>query len=330
MWQRVLAVTAVVSAGCGDNGPSIALDDLYAESLRARCEHMVGCGLFATLDTCSAYFRIPNEAELHAAIAAGKIRYDGAKAHECYTAVAAVTCDATSREARVAPGCDEVFAGRVEDGDSCGFDEECGSGRCDLPTCQFDMCCPGTCLPTETRAALDEPCETDAGCAVDTFCGKDLRCHPLAKVGETCTRDAECDYHLGCIGATELQAGNCRAMPLLGERCSYLRCAEDGAYCDASKTCAPVGLPGAPCTSSAECSVFASCDLGTGLCIDTPTLGMPCVDSCAGESWCNLDTGTCAAPLENTTPCTSDNQCESLFCDEGVAFDSCIDRPVCL
>ena len=43
--------------------------------------------------------------------------------------------------------------------------------------------------------------------------------------------------------------GNCKKLPVLGELCPYQRCAALAAYCDASTHCAPLGLPGAPCTA---------------------------------------------------------------------------------
>jgi len=324
-----LTLAALVSAGC-DDAPSITLEDRYAEQLRARCDYLVRCGLFASGETCSAYFRFPDERQLLAAVAAGKIRYDGVKARACQTALAALSCDQSSREARVIPACDGVFTGKVRDGDMCSFDEECASSRCNEAACPMDTCCAGTCLPTQTRVAVGGSCETDAGCVVDAYCAKDRTCHALAKLGQTCTRDAECDYGLGCIGADELMDGNCRAMPLLGEPCPYMRCAEIGARCDATRTCVAVGLPGTPCAGPDECSIYTRCDTSAGRCLESPVLGMPCTGFCAGEAWCDLTTSTCIPPLENTTPCTSDNQCASLFCDEGVVFDQCLDRPVCL
>jgi hypothetical protein len=329
MRARWIALALLAAAGCDDE-PSIALADLRAESLHARCEHLSGCGLFASADACAAFFRVPDEAELHAAVAAGKIRYDGVKALACQTAIAALTCDASSRDARVMTACDGVFTGKVRDGEACGFDGECASGRCDEGACPMDTCCPGACLSTETRAAAGATCETDAGCLTDAFCGKDKLCHALAKVGQTCARDVECDFGLGCIGASDTMDGNCRALPLLGASCPYLRCAEIGAFCDSTQTCATYRLPGAACTGDTECSPFAYCDMTAGRCAATPTLGMPCQGFCAGEAYCDLATNMCAAPLENPRPCTSDNQCASQFCDEGVVFDQCADRPVCL
>ena len=324
-----LALAALVAAGC-DDAPSIAFEDLHAEQLRARCDYLTRCGLFASGEACAAYFRVPDERQLHDAIAAGKIRYDGVKALACQTALAALTCDQGAREARVVTDCDGVLTGKVPDGDACNFDGECASGRCDEAVCPMDTCCNGACLATEQRAAAGAACETDAGCIADAFCGKDRTCHELAKVGQTCTRDAECDYGLGCIGADELMDGNCRALPLIGQPCPYMRCAEAGARCDATRLCVAVGLPGAPCAGPDDCSSYARCDTAAGRCVESPTLGMQCEGFCAGEAWCNLMTSTCVPPLENTTPCTSDNQCASLFCDEGVVFDQCADRPVCL
>ena len=37
-------VAATLLAACGDHGPSIALEDLYAETVRARCDRFARCG----------------------------------------------------------------------------------------------------------------------------------------------------------------------------------------------------------------------------------------------------------------------------------------------
>jgi len=86
------------------------------------------------------------------------------------------------------------------------------------------------------------------------------------------------------------------------------------------------------CTTDAECSEFRSCDPMTSRCADTPSLGMPCGGRCAGEAWCALDgssIGTCVAPQETAAPCLSNDQCASLFCEEGEFFDTCAERAIC-
>lgn len=317
---------ATLLAACGDNTPSIELDDLYAETLRARCDRLVRCGVVATHEICTAYFRTPDEDNLHAAIEAGRIRYDPGSAVACVAALAALPCDETSREVRSPiEACERMLQGAQKVGDLCSFDQECGSGSCDAPLCPVGTCCSGTCVATRTAAAGD-PCTTDEQCAGEAFCSREGTCTPLAARGQPCRIDAHCEPGLACTGATDLQDGACRALGLLGESCPYLRCAELGAVCDAAQRCVPVGLPGAPCATGADCSPLALCGPGS-VCIDVPRLGEPCGFECAGEAWCRQ--GTCVAPQENTAPCTADNQCASLYCEEGVAFDQCTDRPIC-
>jgi len=319
-------VAATLLAACGDHGPSIALEDLYAETVRARCDRLVRCGLVTSPETCTAYFRTPDENALHAAIAARKIRYDGADALRCLDALAAQPCDETSREVR-APieACERMLRGTLAVGAECSFDAECSSGSCDAPPCLPDTCCTGKCLATHTAAA-GAPCTIDDDCVARTFCGPQRTCAPLSGRGQPCRVDANCDYGFACIGASDLEDGACRAMPLLGESCPYMRCAELGAVCNSAQLCVPIGLPGAPCMTGLDCSPLLECG-ADGRCADAPHLGEPCAISCAGEAWCSQ--GRCVAPLENTTPCTADNQCASLYCEEGVVFDQCADRPVC-
>jgi hypothetical protein len=322
---RWLAFAALAAAGC-DDAPSIALEDLNAETIRARCERLVRCGLLATEETCTAFFRTPDEDNLHAAIDAGKIHYDGEAAHRCLEALAALPCDETSREVRIpVEACEQMLAGTLEVGDPCAFDRECRSGSCDAPVCPSDSCCTGSCLATRV-AAIGAPCTTDEECVGEAFCSRQGLCSPLAARGQPCRLDAHCDHGLACIGATELEDGACRALPLLGESCPYGRCAELGATCSDAGLCVPTSLPGAPCATGSDCSPFSVCGPG-GVCIDVPRLGERCDFECAGEAWCS--NGTCIAPLENTTPCSADNQCASLYCQEGVVFESCADRPIC-
>jgi hypothetical protein len=318
---------ATLLAACGDDGPSIALDELYAETLRARCDRFVRCGLATSHESCVAYHRTPDENELHAAIEAGKIRYDSASAVRCLEALAALPCDETSREVRTPiEACERMLAGKLAVGAECSFDAECASGSCNEPPCLPDTCCVGTCQPTRVAAA-GAPCTVDAECEKETFCGSQRTCTPLSGRGEPCRVDANCAYGFACIGASDVQDGACRAMPLLGESCPYMRCAEIGALCNGASLCVPIGLPGATCMTDADCSPLALCG-PANLCTEVPQLGQPCSFSCASEAWCSQ--GTCIAPLENKAPCTADNQCASLYCEEGVAFDQCNDRPICI
>lgn len=326
--MRCLSLLVIVCA-CGDNLTGTPFDELEVEANRARCERFVRCGLFAEEATCTSFFRKRPDVNLHAAIAAGIVRYDGPSAERCHRELAALTCDTSAREARVRSlACEQMFAGTLPAGAACRLGEECRSGACEVPACP-EACCTGTCRAARAFAELDAACTLDDDCVDDAYCGDDLVCHPLVTTGGSCESDCECEFHLGCIGATPLMAGNCRELPLVGEPCPYLRCAELGATCQAGR-CIALGLPGAPCASGADCSPFAQCDAAANRCVDTPRLAEPCTARCAGEAWCDfMGLGMCTAPQPNGAPCGSDDQCLSLDCVEGPAFDSCADRPLC-
>ncbi len=253
-----LVILAALLSGCGDNIVGTPVVDFDAERDLARCERLVRCGLFAEAATCEGFFRLRPDVNLLSAIEAGVVGYDGVSASRCHAALAVMTCDSSARDARVPPlACTQIFSGSLATDASCAFDEECSSGSCDVPLCA-ELCCTGTCRAARPEAELDEACELDLDCTGNTFCGKDLICHALVAEAGLCEADSECDYGLGCIGPTELMAGNCRAMPAIGESCPYMRCAEIGAVCSAAHVCVAVGLPGSPCASDAECSPLAA------------------------------------------------------------------------
>lgn len=323
----MLALAATLFA-CGDNEAGLPLESFETSILHARCERLTRCGQFADVDTCDAYFRKRPNLDLEAALAAGVVRYSGPAASLCIAELAAQSCDTSSRDARVPPDvCLHVFTGTRAEGDHCTLDEECASGSCDSPPCG-SPCCPGQCRPNRTPAPAGAQCELDRDCRHDLFCGRDGTCHGLGGDGALCADDNECDYGFACIGPSELMEGNCRKQPAIGEPCLYQRCADLGAFCNAG-TCSPSGLPGARCTSSKDCSPFMLCDATLESCVDVPRLGAACTTICAGEAWCDNETETCAEPKQNAEPCSAGDQCESLFCEEGVVFDACGPMPRC-
>jgi hypothetical protein len=320
-WLFVLALVA-----CGDNRIGIPFDQLDDALDQARCERLVRCGMFTDAAACDGYFRKRPDRDLAAAVKGGLVTYSGPAAEDCVAALAAQSCDTSSRDARTTPpACKAMFHGSGLPGETCSFDEECASGSCDNPNCG-ELCCHGTCRALES-SEVGEPCDIDADCGRDLFCGKaDAICHPLGGDGAVCDDDNECDYGFACIKASPTLAGDCRAQPHLGETCLYQRCGDLNATCTDS-TCVALGLPGDPCIDSSECSPFAECDTEAGRCIATPRLGEACSFGCAGEAWCRE--GTCVEPQQNAAACTADSQCLSLFCEEGVIFDDCADKPLC-
>lgn len=326
-------VALFLIGACGDNVRGIELEDLDASRREAQCERLVRCGVFEEHSTCVAYFRASVDVSLIPLVDAGKLRYDPTAAAACNRAVAEQGCDLTLAEARTLPeSCERVLIGNVASGDTCTADRECATGRCDAPICPRDACCPGGCEAYVTPAALGATCDPAVGCVDGSFCGREKTCRLISKVSEPCELDKHCASGLACIGATELESGACRALPKLGEQCPYQRCAELGARCD-GQICVSFGAVGDACLVSSDCSEFRLCDPNTQRCIDKPTLGMACIESCRGESWCDFAAGpmgTCRAPLPVAAPCGASDECASRFCEEGPIFDQCATPAICI
>ncbi len=298
------------------------LDDAMAV---ARCERFVTCGVFPDVATCTKYFGPQHDANVAAAIAAGKIAYHGDAGKLCAESLATVACDTTTNVARALPqSCTQMFEGELATGAICNLDEECESRRCVLPAdamCAEGACCPGICGDTNLGAA-DDACVRSNDCNAGDFCGGDHVCHALGADGDTCTTDAQCGVGLAC------SLGACRAPGAIGERCLFGRCADLGANCDTDTTCKPLGGPGAACTDGSQCSPFAECT-AAHVCALVPSLGQACDGRCTAESWCNPDSNLCATPLPDGAPCPNGASCLSNHCAEGPVFDACKVQPVC-
>ena len=327
------SIWVVVAAASACSSPSIRLSELDAAAQTAKCTRFVRCGLFASAEACDAYFRSPPASSYGPAQAAKRLDFDGESGQKCEDALAAQGCDLTARDVRVLPdACAAMFHGKVADGDMCSFDAECASARCDLPaSCTEGTCCVGACGPSRPHGHVGAACDRTSEC-IDGYCDADHTCHALGAADAMCTGDDQCGYGLACVSPSPSLPGSCKKLPHLGEACPYKRCADLGATCDATSHCVALGLPGASCTSYLDCSPFAECDVMHKLCIELPTLGMPCDLACAGESWCNFGgqpQGTCTAPQDNGAPCENSDQCLSQNCKPGPVFDSCADYPVC-
>ncbi len=321
------ALFLVVLCACGDNVTGLPFEDFDDAVTAARCARFVRCGMFVDDAACDGFFRKRPDLDLELALKANVVGYSGPAAEECVDALASQSCDTSARDARLIPeACARVFIGTRAANDDCALDEECGSGSCVVPSCGA-LCCRGTCSPNKVQAGA--ACELDEECRTDLFCGRDGTCQSLVGEGDLCDADNECDYGLACIGPSDLMSGNCRAQPRLGEMCLYQRCADLNATCR-DFTCVALGLPGAACTTSDDCSDFAACDQDAGTCVELPRLGEPCDGLCAGEAWCDLaQSQRCLLPQPNSNPCFSNDQCETLFCEEGPIFDTCAEAPIC-
>lgn len=326
----MMCFVAVAAVACG--AAPLELEQLEAASVTAQCEWIVRCGLLPSLEVCEAYTGTPPPSSFGAARDAGHLDFDGDQARRCHVALAALSCDLTSRAYRVVPeACRNMFRGRVADGEPCAFDEECASSRCNQGVCPEGVCCIGMCGETHGGGSPGDACDRSSEC-VDGFCDSDGTCHALAAENAGCLRDEQCDFGLACVSPSPSIPGECKRLPHLGGVCPYQRCAEANAICDTTSHCVAVGLPGSSCTVQRDCSPFLECDRTNHVCIEFPTLGMPCDSKCSGDSYCNFSTetsGTCSVLMSNGTPCDDSGTCASHNCKPGPVFDSCEDYPIC-
>jgi hypothetical protein len=324
--MRWLVVFGLLAA-CGDNIAAIPYDQYAAARRQADCDRLVRCGVFANAAACAAYsYPLPDD-NLDAAIQAGRVQYNAVAAARCIDAITTMTCDAGTAEARLLPdSCDKIFTGTAASGAACAFDSECESRHCEQDACDPSMCCRGTCVGDGPSTA-GGPCRADPDCVEGTACDLDHVCHALAKAGESCYRDAQCEYGLGCV--TQTNPGVCRPLASTGDACPFGRCAWIGDRCDPNAGCTPYGVAGDACAADSECSPAGFCDTSAGRCADLPDVGMPCMLRCAGEAWCDVTSHVCMARLEMNAPCSTDNQCVTGYCAEGAVYDFCNVRPVC-
>lgn len=323
-----LGALALALAATACAVPSIDYADLDRALAVAKCERLVACGVFSSLDECARITptRPDLEADTASAIAAGKIEYHGDYARQCVDASAALTCDATTHAARAQPqACAFMYEGKLAAGTACNLDSECASRRCDLPPdamCDEAACCPGTCGALEPGAA-GETCTRTIDCADGNYCASDLTCHAVGTDGAGCIADYQCAIGLVCA------LGACRAPGTSGGDCQFGRCANVGEFCDqASSTCQPLIAAGRDCGQSDACADHGACI--NGKCLAPAARGQSCaLTRCDPTSRCDPDSKQCGPLLENSMPCESGADCASGTCKPGPVFDACTAPPLC-
>jgi len=343
--MRTLVIATIVLTamlgGCGAG--AVELADYAAATRGAYCSHLQTCGVVESVDACLKIntgfdFAINGldlrlSASRRAAIAEGVVRYDGENAKHCLDALGASRgCDPTTEISRVRPDeCLAIFTGTLHGDDACARNDECISRQCDVPECE-DACCTGACVGDEppARAQLGEACDV-AQCDNGLFCDVDTAiCIALKPQGGFCVSIAECRFGLYCN-----QAGECVGnLPTLGEACSG-PCRDEGTQCsNSSRTCVKVGLIGAACEMSSDCSPFYVCD-ATRHCSAGAPIGAGCSadQRCADAgAFCEIPggevMGVCAPLKADGEVCDSPNACQSGACD--TMTRQCIPEPICI
>jgi hypothetical protein len=279
-------------------GGSVDIEDYNETLVDADCDYLVRCHVFSNSESCKKTFGqlLVDDPSIEAAIDAGKVKYDGDAAQDCFDALEDASC---MRDSEQIDACDRIFKGTIPDGGMCAFDEECVSDSCNVPDCTM-ACCTGTCTPGRPLPTIGQPCTFE--CVEGAYCGNDSTCQAVLPKGAACEDSLACDRGLYCAGSTGTTAGTCAAYPKTGEPCTTT-CGAIGDRC-ANGTCTPMGLLGAACASNNDCSFFYECD-------DT----MHCAEQPQDPR------------MPNGSMCTSSTDCESRYCGND---DLCADPPLCI
>jgi hypothetical protein len=328
--MRKHVIGLFVIAACGGSGGAIPIGDLATTEINDICDLYVRCGVFPDAQTCRDEFGLvfSNEADLIAAVNAGKVIYDGNKARECLDGFIGNSCDRRDLFGNRNPpiACDETFVGTLGDGAACAISQECISQDCVLPTCPVGMCCAGACMgaTAPVRAHVGETCSSTAKC-LDSYCnGQTMKCEAYLADGVACTSSTSCDSNV-CVTT-------CQPLVASGGACTNTQaCQNIGESClSTTMTCGKGANVGATCNSISDCEATLYCD-ATKVCAARPKVGESCavVGSCLDTSYCDATTKICTARKADGSPCQSQSECSSDKCDTS-GTHQCYTPPVCI
>jgi len=278
-----------------------------------------GCGALMT-----PLFRNTTAAQIAAGTAAGTMLFDPVRAADCVANIRNLACDAAWPTGFECPG---GIDGTIQNGATCSYDLECaGDAYC-------ADACPGTCVP---RGRDGDVCGLGIQCTQGTYCLVDQvgtsRCSPLNGEGGGCW--GLCRGALACdFGSGPPNACVARKFVGPGEPCdtTFALC-KDGTVCAAAiaddevsqSVCRPRVASGATCRFSTPemCPDGEVCSLphgtkASGTCVRTAAPGDACNPGDCGVHLTCVE-GHCHAELENGEACTSNAQCWSYGCVEGI------------
>jgi hypothetical protein len=284
-------------------------------------------------------------AQIAAALAAGRSRYDSVAAASCLDSIRNGPCEWRPADEMLDVVCKSVFVGVAAQGSPCGHSLECQDGSYCNRTLSV---CPGICT---TRPAAGESCErvgegatTDEQCQAGLACSlgpsmnetgqptavecgatktcesgrvclEDSTCSPLLSSGASCGTMAAlggsiCDSDLVC---TDSGGGNFACLPgqAVNQACSPGTPCTPGAHCTVDGSCQGVSLPNEPCETNDNCPVGFAC--AQGRCAALPVSGepcsdeMPCLEGACRNGACELlaDGEACQTELTSHDPCAS-------------------------
>ncbi len=280
-------------------------------------------------------------AALDQALAAGRIKFDAAKAAQCLEGLQKTSCPAlyqamTSQPGAAVAACAQVLVGQQPAGAACTHVGECAAGA----QCVFGASCPGKC---QAWSKVNQPCSAQAPCEPGVATCSGGSCAALASaVGGKCI-DYQCALPLYCNVAT----GTCAQLGLADAPCTASgQLCWAGLTCFApagqSGTCKPLGVKGSACLSHANCNPLGP--QGALLCIGGtcqvgPGPGAPCFDWQCSGGWCDSTAlpPTCQGwpalgkPCALGALCGPGAVCSSGLCKAlGAAGQPCLSGSECL
>lgn len=348
--MRTSGVTLLCAVtACG--GGSIPLEQLNSELFKALCAKYAQCGLVRSEAACNDLYDGVVLNDQANAVAAGKVKYDGAAARTCINALAKASCSLLSLDND--DSCDRVYEGQVAVGATCATTTECVPSAYCLET-TAGMMCSGTCtarvaaggMATSSSAceeglrviggvctkppAEGETCASTSGCDRGLICGADLKCSKPGDEGAACDRSTACLSFLTCVG------GTCRKPVDVGASCASTDAGTPSCmldlYCDpVTKLCGERGGDGATCTTQSACReplVCTNMGADAGACRTATPEGQSCATvPCDEATYCESATKLCKKRVAAGQPCPSGTQCErTAYCSNGTcrsAISSC-------
>ena len=230
---------------------SVALNDMPHEMAIMLCNLLARCNPSSVLSTPAYAQQCLSELEkeftdqsipaLKAAIAAGKVTYDGAKMRACLDAYPQLACD-YSNESVVESACSNIWGGTAAVGDACNSSFECASTGVTSICKSSTSTCPGVCT---ARAGVGEACPGTDDCLENLACDTTVHlCKVPLKSGDAC---GSSNPNGGvCGGMTR-----CLQMPSGQFQCGNLFATgkgQQGDICDSMMNC----VAGLACTATSE------------------------------------------------------------------------------
>jgi len=324
--NRLILALLLGVVGCGGSsskGAPATIDEFLDRFVTELCTINVACGSMPDMATCRASLQIETTDLLtvKADIAAGKIRYDGAKAgacldyaHRLYSSgcTRSATADTSGNDA-----CEVVLVGTVANGGACFLSTECASARCqqaDTACLPAHQCCAGTCVAKPAPIPAGADCSAslpDQNCAEGSYClttatSTTPTCLvPSKVVGTPCSSLFDCASPLFCDADPSTGTGTCQRAAASGAACNsdvlFGSCDDLREVCStATGTCTPRGAVGAACDplQTLSCLSYAECIGSTCVALSPERGACNATDGpgCLGDLECSPSTSTCGFP----------------------------------